>query len=165
MNAAMARAGANAEHEQSAWFERQVARAELRAPFSGRVLSARLIGAAGKGFDAGDTVCVVGDFSAVRARALVTELDLDDVRVGAPVRLKLRAEPGRELRGTITAIEPVAVLRDGQRDHRVWIALRDMPLMPREGLIGRAWVRSPAHTPAVHFVRMLARFVRADLWV
>ncbi len=144
---------------------RRVERAVLRAPFDGRVLTEAQPWRVGEALVAGDTVCQVGDFSSVRASATVSELELDDVRVGSPLRLRLRAHPVEALSGRVGAIEARAEEHRGQRYHRVWLALDRAPEGARAGFTGRAWVETPRRAPASHLARWLARFVRVDLWI
>jgi putative peptide zinc metalloprotease protein len=163
--AVTAQAGAVAARERSVLLDRRLRRAELRAPFAGRVLTAAMPGRVGDRVEAGDTLCVVGDFSRVRATARLPEFDLEDVRVGASVRIRLAARPGEVLNGRVDAIQPAAENRQGVRIFRVQIALADAPGDARSGLTGRAWLATPARPPAEHLRRILARFVRLDLWV
>ena len=144
---------------------RRAERAVLRAPFEGRVMSASLRGLEGRMVEAGDTVCVVGDFSSVRASVVVSDSDLEDLVTKAPVRLRMRAAPGSVFRGRIEAIEPVNVPLDAPHRYRVWIALDGVPGDSRAGLTGKAWVRTPPRTAASHVKQALVRFVRLDLWV
>jgi putative peptide zinc metalloprotease protein len=150
---------------RGALLEQRVRRAELRAPFAGRVLTAAPLGREGDACDAGDTLCTIGDFSTIRATARVWEFDLEDVRVGAPVRMRLRERPGQVLRGTVSAIQPAAETAGERRLYQVRIALGPVPDGIRDGLTGRAWIATPARVPAAHLLRMLARYVRLDLWV
>jgi len=154
-----------AARQRSQLLTRRVRRAELRAPFAGRVLTAGDRGRLGERFEAGDTVCVVGDFSQVRATAQVWEYDLEDVQVGAQVHLRLRSRPGEVLHGRVTTIQPAAEVRGTRRVYQVRIALTELPRDPRAGLTGKAWVATPWRPPALHLLRALARFVRLDLWV
>lgn len=163
--AVAAEAGAEAAHRRSRLLDRRVARAELRAPFAGRVLTAADPGLVGERFEAGDTVCTIGDFSQVRASARLWEFDLEDVRVGAPVRIRLSARPGEVLLGRVSGIQPAAEQVRGFRVYRVRVTLAEHPREARAGLTGRAWVATPARPPAAHLYRIIARFVRMDLWV
>jgi putative peptide zinc metalloprotease protein len=169
--AAAQRAGAAGDAAVSGWVGRRVARAELRAPFAGRVLTASDPSLIGERLMPGDTVCVVGDFSSLRARALVSEADLDDIRVAAPARIRLRMAPGTVWRARVSAVEALPVRREAARAYRVWFVLAPAPGangpggLPRAGFTGEAHLATPARTPAAHFQRWLARFVRADLWV
>jgi putative peptide zinc metalloprotease protein len=167
--AALERVRAAGETGQSEVLARRLARAELRAPFAATVLSAGIPALAGERLAPGDTVCVLGDFSAVRASAWVSEFDLDDVRLGAAVRVRLRVQPGHVLHGRVAAVDvhPESVTIRGQSvpRFRVWISLRDRPAEPRAGLTGRARISTPRHTLAALIGRWAARFIRADLWV
>jgi biotin carboxyl carrier protein len=165
VGAATARSETDGAEARSRLLEHRVHRAELRAPFAGRVLSAAPLGRAGDAFAAGDTLCTVGDFSTVRAIARLWEFDLEDVRVGSPVRVRLRERPGDVLRGTVSAIQPAAETAGDRRTYQVRIALDRVPAGVRSGLTGRAWIPTPARAPAAHLVRMLARYIRLDLWV
>jgi hypothetical protein len=164
-DAVAAQAGEAAARRRSQLLERRVERAELRAPFAGRVLTAADPGLVGERFEAGDTLCMIGDFSQVRASARLWEFDLEDVRVGAPVRIRLSARPGEVLRGRVSGIQPVAEQVRSFRVYRVRVALEERPRETRAGLTGRAWIATPARPPAAHLYRFLARFVRMDLWV
>ncbi len=160
-----ARARAASEEQALERVNRRVERAVLRAPFAGRVLTPSLRGLEGRMVEAGDTVCVVGDFSAVRASVVVTDSDLEDVVTGSAVRLRMRAAPARPLLGRIEAVEPVPVELDQPRLYRVWIALDHAPADARAGLTAQAWVRTPPRTAASHLKQAILRFVRLDLWV
>ncbi len=164
-DAVIAQAGVAAARQRSRLLDRRVRRAELRAPFPGRVLTASMPGRLGEQFEAGDTVCVVGDFSRVWATARLWEFDLEDVHVGASARIRLFSRPGEVLHGRVSAIQPAADLAWGVRRYRVRIALEERPDDARAGLTGKAWVATPARTPVAHLYRILARFVRLDLWV
>ena len=165
LDAVTARAGVVAADRRAQLLDRRVRRAELRAPFEGRVLSPGIPGSEGELFEAGDTLCIVGDLSVVRAAARLWEFDLEDVRVGAPVRMRLLARAGESLHGRVEAIQPAAEQQKGHRLYQVRIALADRPREARAGLTGRAWVATPLRSPAAHLYRTLARFVRLDLWV
>jgi multidrug resistance efflux pump len=163
--AVSAQAGEVAARQRSQLLARRVERAELRAPFAGRVLTASMPGVMDERYEAGDTVCVIGDFTRVRATASLLESDLEDVRVGAPVRIRLRIRPGEVLAGRVSDIEPPAEEVRGLRAYRVRIALEGRPRDARAGLTGRAWIATPARPVAAHVLHFLAHFIRLDLWV
>lgn len=163
--AVTAHASAAAAHQRMLMNERRARRAELRAPFAGRVLTASIPGRLGELFEAGDTVCIVGDFSRVRATARIWEFDLEDVHVGAPVRMRLYSNPGKVLLGRVSGIQLAAEHYRGFRLYQVRIDLAEPPGEVRAGLTGKGWVATPARSPAAHLYRILARFLRLDLWV
>jgi multidrug resistance efflux pump len=155
---------ARAESRRLQLLSREIQRADLRAPFAGTVMSFSARALEGERLEPGDTVCVVGDFSTVRAVARVSEFDLEDLEPGAPARVRLRSDPTHLLTGRVSAIEQSGVA-GGWKSHRVWIALDHAPAGARAGLTGVAHIRLPARTPATQIVRALVRFVRLDLWV
>jgi putative peptide zinc metalloprotease protein len=156
---------ARTESERGRLLTREIQRAELRAPFAGTVLSFSARSREGGRLEPGDTVCVIGDFSSARAVAAVDEFDLEDLRPGAPARVRLRADPTRAMSGHVSAVEEAGDGSGGARGHRVWIALDHAPGDARAGLSGAARVTLPARTPAAQLYRALVRFVRLDLWV
>ena len=79
--------------------------------------------------------------------------------------MRLRIEPGRVLRGRVSAVEPIPGPLDAPRRYRAWIDVDGVPAEPRAGLSAVAYVRTAPRTPASHIGRVLARFIRADLWV
>ena len=162
--AAMSRAKANGATAVARSFDRRAWRADLRAPFDGVVLSAARPDRVGQRVPPGDTLLEVGDFSSLRASALASEWELAGLRPGVRVSVRLRAEPGHPLRGRVSAIE---ALPHGSGDplYRVWVVLDDLASEPRDGLSGRAHVALPWASAAEQCGRVLARFVRADLWV
>jgi putative peptide zinc metalloprotease protein len=164
-DAVTAQVGEAAARERSQLLERRVERAELRAPFAGRVLSPTAPEQVGMQLEGGDTLCVIGDFSQVRATARLWEFDLEDVHVGAPVRVRLHSRPGEVLIGRVSAIQPAAETYRTIRLYRVRIELEARPSDLRSGLTGTAWIATPPRPPLAHIYRMLARFVRMDLWV
>jgi putative peptide zinc metalloprotease protein len=165
VGAVAARAAATAADRRSLMLGRRVERSELRAPFAGRVLTPAPTGAQGARFEAGDTLCRIGDFSSLRAIAWLPEYDVEDIEVGSSVRVRLRARPGELLHGQVLAIQSFTDRSHGSRRAEVRIALTDRIGDARSGLTGRAWVATPWRTPAAHVARALARFVRLDLWV
>ena len=172
LDAVTTRGRADQERRSSSLLRRRVARAELRAPFDGRVLTAGIPELVGREFEAGDTVCLVGDVHAVRARIVLDDLDLEDVQIGASARLRLRSVPWRALEGRVSAIEvpgtagPAGAGTPAGAGRPVaWIALESVPPAPRPGLTGRLSVITPRRTAASQVYRWLARFVRMDLWI
>jgi hypothetical protein len=165
VEAIAARTRGQAASQQSGWVARRVERALLRAPFDGRVLTPSIKGLTGQLLLAGDTLCMVGDFSAMRASAWISELDLDDVPVGAAVRIRLRANPGEVLTGQVIVIEDLPSGSRGEPAHRMWIGLDTLPSLAMAGLTGTARIATPARTPAAHVAKWVAHFLRLDLWV
>jgi hypothetical protein len=90
---------------------------------------------------------------------------MDGLELGSHASIRLRSQAGRVLEGWISEIQPAAEVVGAQREYRVRITLAGTPGEIRPGLTGRAWITTPARSPAAHLTRALARFVRLDLWV
>jgi multidrug resistance efflux pump len=83
-------------------------RLTLRAPLEGIVTTPQVEQRVGEHVAEGDLVAVVADRRTMRARVLVHDRELEDVKEGAPVKLSLRAYPFRTVAGTVGRIMPAA---------------------------------------------------------
>ncbi|MFM7425979.1 MAG: efflux RND transporter periplasmic adaptor subunit [Elainella sp.] len=86
--------------------EAREAFAQLTAPISGAVL--QKASEPGDLVQPGDEVLTLGDFSAVKVRVQVSELELGNLRVGQAAQVRLDAFPNRSFQGQITRISPAA---------------------------------------------------------
>jgi multidrug efflux pump subunit AcrA (membrane-fusion protein) len=82
----------------------------LRAPFAGVVTTPQLEQKVGQDLVEGDLLTTLADRSRMRARILVRDWELEDVKVGAPVKLNVRAYPLHSYTGTVQGILPAAAL-------------------------------------------------------
>jgi multidrug efflux pump subunit AcrA (membrane-fusion protein) len=94
-----------AEMSEAEWKVQNLA---LRAPFAGVVTTPRLDQRTGEYLKEGDAFAMVIDRSVMRARVLVSDWELEDVREGAPVDLKLKGRPFQTYSGVVRAIMPAA---------------------------------------------------------
>jgi len=80
----------------------------------------------------GTTIVKMADLTKVRARALVNETDIGQVRPGMEATVTVDAFPDRQFRGTIEKIEPQAVVQQNVTMFPVLVSLenRDGLLMP-----------------------------------
>jgi len=88
---------------------------DIRAPISGTVIEktveqGQIIASASGNVSGGTTLVKMADLSTVRARALVDETDIGRVQPGQPATVTVEAYPGRPFRGTVSKIEPQAVV-------------------------------------------------------
>lgn len=80
----------------------------LRAPLGGVVTTPRVSQRTGEYLKEGDTFALVVDRSVMRARVLVSDWEIEDVKAGARVDLKLRGRPFQTYSGVVRAIMPAA---------------------------------------------------------
>lgn len=87
----------------------------IRSPISGTVIEktveqGQIIASASGNVSGGTTLVKMADLGTVRARALVDEIDIGRIAPGQPAAVTVEAYPGRTFRGTVTKIEPQAVV-------------------------------------------------------
>jgi multidrug resistance efflux pump len=81
---------------------------QIRAPFDGTVITGTLEQKQGEFLPAGNEFCQIVDRATVRARILVRDWDLAEVKPGAAVHLKVLAFPFRTYAGRVAQILPAA---------------------------------------------------------
>jgi HlyD family secretion protein len=87
----------------------------IRAPITGTVIErpvevGQIIASATSNVSGGTTILKMADLSQVQVRALVDETDLGQVKPGQRARVTVDAYPSRPFVGTVTKIEPEAVV-------------------------------------------------------
>jgi HlyD family secretion protein len=87
----------------------------IRAPINGVIIrkdveSGQIIQSASQNISGGTTVLVMADLTEMQVRTLVSETDLGKIEPGMSARVAVEAFPGRQFRGTVTKIEPQAVV-------------------------------------------------------
>lgn len=106
-----------------------LARMTLKAPFDGVV--ADIQPALGEVVGSGVPVVTYGDFGGWLVKTTdLTELDVVDLKVGAPVEIQIDAIPGEVLMGTVSNIGTTSQLTRGDVTYEVTIALDDLKDLP-----------------------------------
>lgn len=85
----------------------------MRAPVSGVVLTARPEELVGRQLDAGAELVVVGRLDTLELDLTVAQRDINRVRPGQEVRLRVDAMPQRTFRGRVTTVGALPVEGDG----------------------------------------------------
>jgi GAF domain-containing protein len=88
--------------------EEQAARATLRAPVSGVVLTARPRDLLGEWLHAGETFVVLGRSDPLEVESRLAQADVERVRPGRPIRLRVPARPEYTFVGTVLSVAPAA---------------------------------------------------------
>jgi GAF domain-containing protein len=84
--------------------EPRIARASLRAPVAGVVLTPRPYERVGEWLRAGETFVVLGRTDRLEVESQVAQSDIQGVQVGRPIRLRVQALPRYTFVGTVTTI-------------------------------------------------------------
>ncbi len=82
---------------------RQESMLEIRAPFTGQILTPRLQDLIGKHIAPGDLLCDFGDLQTMRGRIRVSEFDFRELAEGQPVRVKVNSFPGARFDGRVAS--------------------------------------------------------------
>jgi len=126
---------------------------DIRAPISGMVIEkdveqGQIIASASGNVSGGTTLVKMADLSTVQARALVDETDIGRIQPGQPAAVTVEAYPGRTFRGTVSKIEPQAVVDQNVTMFPVLIELANPDRLLKPGMNSEVSV-SIAHRPDV----------------
>jgi len=151
---------------------------EIRAPFDGVVSTPEVDQTVGEFLAAGDEFARVVDRRTMKARILVRDWELQEIRAGAPAKVKVLPFPYRTYSGKVDAILPAAALdhpvtqtetlqRLGQNltnyfAVEVEVANPDDSL--REGMTGTAKITGRRHSIAWQVARATWRWMRGQIW-
>ncbi|MGW0203748.1 efflux RND transporter periplasmic adaptor subunit [Nonomuraea sp. NPDC003201] len=119
-------AGANVDRAQAALEQAAdaVRATRIVAPAAGTVLS--LAGAVGDQAGTG-TFVSLGDLNELQVQAMVTESDVNRLKLGQKARITLATRNGRQYEGTITAIAPTATVSGQLVRYSVTLAFDEPP--------------------------------------
>lgn len=88
----------------------------IRAPMAGTILEkqvedGQVIQSASGNVSGGTTLFVMADLGEMQVRTLVDETDMGEIRAGMPADVAVEAFPDRRFQGTVSKIEPQAVVQ------------------------------------------------------
>lgn len=155
--------------EQSSELKQKVQKLILTSPAEGKIVTADLIEKRGTYAPKGTLFCKIYDLRQVKAEIPVREFDIDDVRPGQAVLLKLDAYPTETFEGTVKEISPAIVERvealEGTYTRIKVTVVIDNPqgkLVP--GMQGNARILAKEHSLAGRMTRELVRWIRSRIW-
>jgi multidrug resistance efflux pump len=151
---------------------------ELRAPADGTIEAPGVEQKAGEYLAAGDEFAKVVNRNTMRARILVRDLDLQDIHVGAPAKVKVLPYPFRTFNGHVERIKPAAASdvpvaqtekleRMGQQLTNYIAVDMEFPNTDgtlTEGMTGTAKVAGKASPLGWQVGRSLWRWLRGEIW-
>ena len=121
---------------QLALVDDRLARASLRAPFDGVVVSGDLSQMLGTPVEQGKVLFQIAPLSAYRVILEVDERDIAQVHVGQAGELALSGIPDQKLRFAVKTITPVSTAQEGRNYFRVESQLDDASTRLRPGMEG-----------------------------
>jgi putative peptide zinc metalloprotease protein len=158
--------------------ERNVEAMKIRAPIDGILVTDDLDQKAGSFIEAGDSLGKIVDRSSMKARILVRDWELEDVRDGARVRVKVAPFPFRTYTGSVQKILPAAAVdqpvtqtedleRLGQKltnYFAVEMEFANSDGSLREGMTGTARIAGKSSPLAWQFCRATWRWAKSQIW-
>jgi RND family efflux transporter MFP subunit len=146
---------------------REEGQTELLAPVNGYVLTPLLEEREGALLEAGDMLCQVSPLDTMNVDVAISETDIQGIKPGQRLRIKVLGFPDRQYEGEVTGIswqgEESRPGRGASFVVRGWVANPGPEL--RSGMTGRARVDVAPATLLWRWTRGLIRSVRLGLWV
>lgn len=139
---------------QIAFLKSQIEASVVRAPIHGTI--SRVSRA--------DVLVEVAVYDPVRIELGVDEADIDDLREGLPVVLKVRSLPFAEFHGEVALIAPVADPVDGVPRFQVRTDVPNSGGALRPGMSGYAKVSCGKRSLLALATRRLVHFIRVEFW-
>ena len=151
---------------------------KVRAPIDGIVVTDDLDQEVGSFIQAGDDLGKIVDRSSMKARILVRDWELEDVKDGAAVRVKVAPFPFRTYTGSVEKILPAAAAdrpvtqtqeleRLGQKLTNYFAVEMEFPNSDgslREGMTGTARIAGKSSPLAWQFCRATWRWAKSQIW-
>jgi putative peptide zinc metalloprotease protein len=148
----------------------------LQAPIAGIVASPGVEQRVGEYLREGQELCVVANGATMRARVLVRDAELEEVRPGATVLLKVAAFPLATFHGRVERVLPAAAspseearpATGGRPDlFNYFVATLEFANPDgrlREGMTGTAKIYGRRFSPLVRLTRSAWRWARSEVW-
>jgi len=151
---------------------------QIRAPFAGVVTTEQPEQRAGEFLEAGSAFCTVADRSTMKARVLVRDWELAEVKQGAAVQVRVQAFPYSPYAGRVERILPAAAVdrpvadpqklqRLGQQLANYFAVVMEFPNPDGslvEGMTGTAKIRTNSRPLAWQAGRGVWRWLRSYVW-
>jgi putative peptide zinc metalloprotease protein len=158
--------------------QKEVDSLEIRAPFAGVITTPEVEQKLGEYLSPGHEFCRVVDRSTMRARVLVRDWELEEVRPGTPAKVKVLPFPYRTYSGHVDQILPAAaedrpvsqphkLERMGQELTNYFAVVVEFPNPDgslREGMTGTARISTKSSPLAWKVGRESWRWLRSQIW-
>lgn len=145
---------------------RKRAQFELVTPRAGWVFGEELPRLTGQFFQKGVEICRVANTRQLLLRIEVPEREIGDVRVGAPVRLKVRALPAQTFTGTVLKLGSESARDEqGQTVWRVELTIENQEGLLRPGMTAFARIDYGRQALGRILAHKFVQVLRPELWL
>jgi RND family efflux transporter MFP subunit len=149
---------------EQALVQRQLDRAELRAPFDGVVLSGDFSQKLGSAVSQGDTLFTIAASNEYRLVLDIKEQDVGLVNAGQLADVRMSALPNQTWDASIEAVLPVATSTAKANVFRVPAKLSELPEALLPGMEGVAKIHAGSHSLAWVYSRGLREKMKLVAW-
>lgn len=149
---------------EQALVERQLERAELRAPFDGVVLSGDFSQRLGSAVNQGDTLFTIAATDEYRLVLDIKENDVGLVNAGQQADVRMTALPNQTWHASVESVLPVATSTEGSNVFRVPAKLDERPDALLPGMEGVAKVHAGSRSLAWVYTRSLREKAKVLAW-
>jgi multidrug resistance efflux pump len=155
-------------HAKAQWYQDQIDRGIIRAPFDGIILSGDLTQERNATKKQGEelfTIAAMPSASGLRAELAVSERDVQDLKEGFHGELATTALPTEKYSFTINRIEPLGEAKDGDNTFTVYGHLDKTSPTWRPGMAGEARVAIERRPLIWIWTHKFVDYVRFKLWM
>jgi putative peptide zinc metalloprotease protein len=138
----------------------------ITATSAGVVLGEDLRKMIGRRYSRGEEICRIGELEKFLLKIDVSEREIAQVRLEAPVRFKLKTVPGRTFTGKVSKINAEPVTNQyGQRFYPVEVTVENSDGLLRPGMTGFARISFGRQAIGLILAEKLWQALRPELWL
>jgi multidrug resistance efflux pump len=141
----------------------EIGKSEIRATADGTVITSRPELLRGRQLAVGDEFVRLMNVDALQAELLVPEKEMEDVKRGSLVWIKVGALPNNYFQGRIDFIAPVAQVVDGQRMVAVHSRITEKNELLKPGMTGVALIYAGKRPIISIATRRIQRWIKTEL--
>ena len=146
------------------FYKENVELTNLLAPISGRVVTPYIDKKVGQMLNQGDLFAVFENMETVQAEIQVPEEYIDDVKIGATIKVRPQAYPTRFYRGDVVLIAPSATDGPSGKVVRVITNIPNPKMELRPDMTGEAKIEGGWKPVIVAFTKAIVRFFMVEVW-
>jgi multidrug resistance efflux pump len=146
------------------YYQEDVSLAKLIAPIPGQITTPYMETKVGQILKRGDLLAVILDARTVQIEIQIPEADINEVKVGARIEVKMWTDPTKSFYGRVFSIAPHAENTEYGRTVRVLTEIPNPGLELRPDMTGEAKIQGTSRPVIVAFTRMIVRFVMVEVW-
>jgi putative peptide zinc metalloprotease protein len=146
------------------YYKENVELTRLLAPISGRVVTPYIDKKVGQVLKQGDLFAEYEDMETVQAEVQLPEEYIDEITIGAQVKVRPQAYPARFFRGDVVLIAPKATDTPSGKVVRVITNIPNPKMELRSEMTGEAKIEGGWKPVIVAFTKAIVRFFMVEVW-